>query len=255
MARERRHNRSRRRRGRLSALYRFIAILLVAAAAVAGSVIFFRVQTVTVAGPVRYSAEEILSVADIETNDSLILLDKEGIARRLRSELPYVESVSIRRAFPDTLVITVTETAAATAVEIDGKWWLISASGKLLEQTSSPGTSAVLTGVSLSQPQPGQTALPSEECAIRFEYAMNFLTALEQRGLLDELTALDCSSADFTARYGGRFTLLFPSTGDFDEYLALFCRAVEEELGENETGLFDFTHYETTGYFYFRQQN
>ena len=255
MPRERRHNRSRRRRGRLNALYRLVAVLLVVAAATAGSIIFFRVQTVTVSGQVRYSAEEILAVSRIETEDSLILLDKDAIARRLRSELPYVESVTVRRVFPDGVIITVVESAAAAATEIDGSWWLINSAGKLLEKVASPGSHAVLTGASFSQPQPGQTAAPSEESALRFAFALDFLSAMERCGLLDGLTALDCSSTDFTAAYGGRFSLLVPSTGNFDEYLALFRRAMEEELGKNETGLFDFTHYETTGYVYFRQQN
>ena len=30
--------------------------------------------------------------------------------------------------------------------------------------------------------------------------------------------------------------------------------AVSEELDENESGVFDFTHYETTGYVHFRQK-
>lgn len=254
MSRERRHNRSRRRRGRFRALYQTVALLLAAAALFAGSVVFFRVQTVTVTGLDRYTQEQIVEVARIQTDDSLVLLDKAGIVRRLRAELPYIQSVSIRRVLPDTVVITVSETAAAAAVEADGSWWLLSSSGKLLEQVSSPGDRAVLTGVSLTDPATGEAALTAESESIRFEYALSFLSALEERGLLEELTALDCSSSDFTASLSDRFTLLFPSTGSFDEYLALFSRAVEEELGENETGVFDFTHYETTGYVYFRQE-
>lgn len=254
MSRERRHNRSRRRRGRFRALYQTVALLLAAAALFAGSVVFFRVQNVTVSGMSRYTQEQIVAVSRIETDDPLVLLNKESVIRRLRAELPYIESVSIRRALPDTVVITVVETAAAAAVEAGGSWWLIGSSGKLLEQVASPGDRAVLTGVTLTDPAAGQRAVPAEAEAIRFEYALAFLAQLEERGLLEDLTALDCSSADFTADLSGRFTLLFPSTGDFSEYLALFCRAVEEELGENETGLFDFTHYETTGYVYFRQQ-
>jgi len=101
----------------------------------------------------------------------------------------------------------------------------------------------------------GELALLPEEQSTRWEYAKTFLSALADLSMLDSLISLDCSKAGtFTAEYEGGFTLIFPSTGNFSEYLSLFSVAVSEELDENESGIFDFTHYETTGYVHFRQK-
>lgn len=256
MARQRRHNRTRRTRGRFRALHQLLAVILALTALFAGCIVFFRVQTTEVAGNRRYTAEEIISVSGVENGDYLALLDKNYIVRKIRAELPYVESVSIKRSLPDSVLITVTESTAAAAVEADGSWWLINSSGKLLEEVSSPGSHAVLLGITPLSPQVGSMAQLTGETTIRWEYAMGFLRTLQDMGLSEALVSLDCSSAgEFTARYGERFSLLIPSTGDFEEYLTLFARAVEEELDEAETGIFDFTHYDSTGYVYFRHEN
>ena len=255
MARQRRHNRKRRSRGRFRGLYQMLSTLLAVGAIVIGCIVFFRVQTITVEGNSRYTAEEIISISGIQHNDYLVLLEKSTIARSIRSQLPYVESVSIRRSLPDSVLILVEESPAVAALEIGGKWWLINGSGKLLESTESASTYAVLTGLSPLAPTVGELVLLPEEQSARWEYAKNFLAALQELDMLDGLISLDCSKAGtFAAEYEGGFSLIFPSTGNFTEYLSLFHTAVSEELKENETGIFDFTHYETTGYVHFRQK-
>ena len=256
MARERRHNRTHRRRGRFRALYQLLAVVAALAAISAGCIVFFRVQTVTVTGNVRYTEEEIVEVSHIRTGDYLVLLDRGEIAYALRSDLPYIKSVSIRRVLPDSVLIEVEESKAAAARPVDNSWWLINGSGKLLESLSDPGTHAILVGFSPLSPVAGEMALLPEDQVIRWDYAMDFLEVVEAQGLSDGLLELDCSTAGtFTARYDGGFTLLIPSTGDFSEYLAMFKLAITEELEENESGVFDFTHYDTTGYVYFRPEN
>lgn len=256
MARQRRHNRTRRRRGRFGGLYRLLSVVAAVAAISVGCIVFFRVQTVTVTGNARYTAEEITGVSGIRTGDYLILLDRGEIAHNLRSGLPYIESVGIRRVLPDSVLITVEESKAAAALQIGESWWLINRSGKLLESLAQPGEHAVLTGFSPISPVAGEMALLPDEQAIRWDYAKDFLNVVQEQSLSDGLLELDCSTAGtFTARYEGGFTLIFPSTGDYSEYLAMFKLAVTEELGENETGVFDFTHYDTTGYVYFRGEN
>ena len=183
------------------------------AALIGGCIVFFRVQTIEVAGEKRYTAEDIISVSGIQQGDYLALLDKNYIVRKIRSDLPYVESVAIKRTLPDSVLVEVTESSVAAAVEVSGSWWLINSSGKLLEEVSSPGSYAVLHGITPLSPKAGDVAQLADNSTIRWEYAMDFLRSLQEMGLSHELLSLDCSSAgEFTARYGERFSLLIPST-------------------------------------------
>ena len=80
MARQRRHARPKRRRGRFSGLYKVLSILLVAAAVVLACVVFFRVNSVEVEGNVRYTAEDIIEASGIQTGDNLIGLSRSRVS-------------------------------------------------------------------------------------------------------------------------------------------------------------------------------
>jgi cell division protein FtsQ len=58
-------------------------VLLVTIAVVVACVVFFRVNTVTVTGAARYTEQELLDVAGIQTGDNLVALPKNKIAGRI----------------------------------------------------------------------------------------------------------------------------------------------------------------------------
>lgn len=108
MAQERRHkSRSRRRRGRFGFFYKLLSVLLVAAALTTACVVFFRVNNITVIGNSRYTVQEVIEASGIQQGDNLITLSPSRVAARIRLRLPYVSSVSIRRALPDTVVLEI----------------------------------------------------------------------------------------------------------------------------------------------------
>ena len=117
MARQRRHSRPSRRRGRFGGLYKVMSVLLIAAAVITACVVFFRVNAIQVEGNVRYTPEEIIDASGIQLGDNLIALSRGRISAGIRAQLPYVEGVAIHRSYPDKLVIRVTERVAAASVD------------------------------------------------------------------------------------------------------------------------------------------
>jgi cell division protein FtsQ len=242
VASERRHkSRPRRRRGRFGFAYKLLSVLLVIAAVVTACLVFFRINQVTVTGNARYTAEEIADVSGIRTGDNLIALSKSKIAARIRTRLPYVQSVSIRRALPDTVILTVTEHTAAAAVSDGTNWWYISAQGKLLETVSSPGSIIRITGLTAVEPELGGKLAVSEEYENRLTYVLSLLSALDDRGMLADCTALDCSSAGVLWLDYLNFRLKLPSTGDFSYMLTLLDGAFDSgRVSREDAGTFDF---------------
>lgn len=256
MADRRRHN-QRKKRGRMGGLYRVVAVLLVLVAVSAGCVVFFRVRTIQVEGAVRYTQEEIVAASGLEEGSYLALLDTVTMARQIRAQLPYVERAAIRRALPDTVVITVEESAVAAAVKSQGQWWLINAAGKLLEAVGDSGAEGhpQLTGIDLVTPAPGMTAMVAEEEENRWGSALELLRAVEARGETAKLSGVDCSSAGvLTVGYGGRYTLLLPTSVEYQrvtqerfEYFFALLDTAMPKLEEGGQNLVDFTLWESTG--------
>lgn len=191
MAQERRHKKRRRRRGRFPGLYRLVSAILILAAIVAACVIFFRVDEIVVQGNGRYSAQEIVEVAGVEKGDNLFTVNKSRVARELRSKLPYIQAVSVRRLFPDTISITVTEGAAVAAIQEGGRWWLMGSAGKLLEEASSPGNCPTVTGLTPLAPAPGTYLAAEEAQQGKVEVLEELLTSLEERELLKDVSSID----------------------------------------------------------------
>jgi cell division protein FtsQ len=219
-------------------------VLLVAAAVVVACVVFFRVNTVTVTGVSRYTEQEVLDVAGIETGDNLVALSKNKIASRILNQLPYVRAVNIRRALPDGVVITVTEHEAAAAVSDGSFWWYIAAQkGKLLEQVASPGSVMTITGLTAQDPAAGEDLEVDEDEQARLSYVLSLLGVLEERGELSDCSALDCETTGVIWLDYLDFKLKMPTTGDFSYYLAMLDQifASGDRVARTDSGTFDFT--------------
>ncbi len=114
MARNKRKRR--RRKGRFGLLFKALCFVALAGALVFGATVFFQVETVAVTGNARYKQEEIVAAAGIQTGDNLYRLNKNEIYRQVLQKLPYIESISIRRSLPSTIVIDVTEWDAVAQI-------------------------------------------------------------------------------------------------------------------------------------------
>ena len=119
---------------------------------------FFRVREVSVTGNQRYSVEDVLEAANVETGDNLFLLNKYAMAARIGERLPYVEAIRIHKHLPDTLSIELEECGRPLALAQDGAVWLVSASGKLVDCLEGSDTSGygVISGCKLLFPAIGK---------------------------------------------------------------------------------------------------
>lgn len=254
MASQRRHNRRRKTKGRFRALYQVLSILLILIAVTAGCIVFFRVNTITVEGNQKYTQEDIIAASGIQNGDFLAVLNTSRSARLIRTGLPYIEAVSIRRTLPDGVVIPGggvcrggggTERRGLVADQQRRK-----AAGE--RQRGQAETHAELTGIELLAPEVGSTAVVAEEDSVRWSAALDFLATLDERGDLDKLDSLECGTpGTFTAQYDGRYTLLLPTAFSKEESSYGRLMSLLDEfyptLEEGDQTVVDFTLWEDTG--------
>lgn len=241
MARERRHKSRNKRRSRHPGLYKAVSAVAILAAVAAACVIFFRVDDVIITGNHRYSVEEILEVTGIETGDNLVSLSGRGVSRQLRSRLPYIQSVTVKKLLPDTVSITVTEAPAAAAIKGEEGWWLIGSDGKLLEQVSAAGAHATITGVTPLVPAVGTYLAVEDAQSQKLANLKELLAALEENGLLDKLEGIELED-DFSVRftYDQHYAVELSATleNGMNYWLRRFAAALENPAvleGENYT--------------------
>ncbi|MBR4940493.1 MAG: FtsQ-type POTRA domain-containing protein, partial [Clostridia bacterium] len=113
------------------------AIIVVTAALVWAFTAFFTVGEINVYGNSKHTKEEIIELSGVDYGDSLLLLSKSKIKNGIVGDSLYIEDVTVRRLFPDTVEITVTDKTVAYAFEANGAYWIASGTGTLLDLTLS----------------------------------------------------------------------------------------------------------------------
>ena len=164
MARRSRYNRK-RRQGRFSFLYKVLVFAAICGAIAVALALFFKVETISVVGNSRYSADQIVEAGGISPGDNMFFLNKYNASEKITSALPYIETVRISRQLPGTLVVIVTECTAPAAIQQEGKLWLLSGDGKIVD-TKPAGSAdqyATVKGLTLESPQVGADIQVPEE--------------------------------------------------------------------------------------------
>ena len=246
-ARRNRHGR-RRNRGRFGFLYKLLSFLLIFAAILVGCVVFFRVNTVVVAGQSPYTDEEIIGAAGVKQGDNLFTLNKFRMGNSVVRSLPYIDDVNFQRKFPDTLVIQVTQCRAVAVIRSSGEYWLMDAKGKLLERgdaSLAEGKAEVL-GLTPLAPAVGTSLVVSAEEQSKLDRLKELLAAIDAREMTGSLTGfIDLTSANkLRFGYGAELTIVFPMNADFSsKTFALRGTLLKmDEEGVPRTGTLDFTY-------------
>lgn len=240
-----RRSRRRRRRGRFGFLYKLLSIVLILAAIVAGCIVFFRVEKITIVGSTVYTDEEIIAAAEVNPGDNLFLVGTVQTGRKITSRLPYIDTASLNRALPDTLVITVTEcTPAGVLKGEEGAWWVVDQACKLLEQGGSELTRQYpqITGLTALMPAAGSKLAVSVEESAKLDSLKQLLTALSERELLAQVQAIDLSgTSEIHMTYEDRFSVRLPLYSDDFHLLAHTLQEVAAYLNAGQTGTIDLT--------------
>lgn len=242
MARRGRYNR-RRRSGRFSFVYKLLCFVLICAAAAVGLSLFFKIDTIQVTGSSRYTPDQVLEASGIQVGDNLFLMNKNRAAANITSGLPYVETVQIRRRIPATLQVTVTECTSPAAIRQDGKVWLLSGEGKVVDCVAAAQWSRYtqVTGITLDAPEVGKPAAVQPDQEHILQELGTLLAQLETKDMLSQTQAIHLEDASMVVlRYMDRFDVTFRWNADFD-YKLEYLKAVVERLEVNETGTIDMT--------------
>jgi cell division protein FtsQ len=213
-----RRKRARRRRRKI-AVYTPIAVLLIIFIAIFGMSVFFRISGIEVTGVNKYSDADIIEISGIEIGDNLIFMDRNAVDLHIRTAMPYVQEVRIKRIVPNKINIDITESIPVATIDAEGSRWIIDKDGRVLEKTLITGQSEFIevVGIVPLTPVVGQKLAVSEEAATNYTYLTDILNALSAQELSKSTSKLDITNiSNITMDYGGRFTVLLGSGEDIE---------------------------------------
>lgn len=109
-----------------------------------------RVREVVVVGGEHTSSTEIARAAELTTEDNLLFVSTNEVARAARS-LPWVEEAVVQRRLPSTVRVVISERDPALVLMSSGGRWTIDASGRVLSVGEAEAGLPVLAGVDIAR--------------------------------------------------------------------------------------------------------
>ena len=246
------------RRG--SFAWKLISMAAVVAAVFLGLSVFFRVDTITVAGADKYTPWMIREASGVELGDALLSIGEARVASRIQMELPYVDEIKVGIRLPGTVEIQVTELQVTYSIEDEnGGWWLISANGRAVEPVSldkALGYTRV-EGLAIRTPTAGEPVqaipgrivdgdgnaveLAQSDADQQLSALIKVMTGLEKNRIIGQITKIDMTSlTDIRLEYP---QLLTVRLGDDDrlDYKIQYLAAAVKQLEANQSGELDLT--------------
>lgn len=287
MAAQRRRRRRKRRHSRLGPLFKVLCGIAVVVAITMGATVFFQVEEIAVAGNSRYTQEEIIQATGIQIGDNLFRMNKYEIYQQVYEQLPYIETILIRRGLPSTILVTVTEWDAVAQVLPSGVFsgsvvpsvpegsqenveeddteaeepealpqyatdpWLISEGGRLLEALPAVTDCMTISGLTLLEPQAGSSMTVPEEEKLKQAALLALLSELEIQEMRGDVSQIQIGSTQIMMRYLDRYDVILPMNASFGYKLRALKTAAQEReqtLGSGITGTFDLTQNYTVVY-------
>ena len=250
-------------------LVQLIAVLGIALAVTLGLSVFFKVEKVEVYGNEAYSAWTVREAAGLEDGENLLSFGRAKACGKIKTNLPYVKSVRIGITLPDTVNIYIEEHDVSYAIRtMDETWWLITSSGKVVEQIDG-GTAAAHTkilGVYLDAPEPGQPAKALETVlledaatetvdpqlatettappvvttgASQLAAALQILTAMEGNDIVGDVASVNVENlTDIVLWYGTRYQVNLGDTSEIKKKISYMSQAVAQ-LSDYQIGVLD----------------
>lgn len=235
---EKRKEQNKKRRQK-KLIRRIISITLITVAVIAllitlSLTFLFKIDTIKITGNESYTNKEITAVLPIHKEENLFMSDTKEASERLTQSLPYIYKAEVKRKFPSTITVTITEAEKIFAVvNSDKTYTLLDKNLKVLEcdVIKRPQGSVVIRKLLLSSAEPGMTAGIDDEQ--KMDDILKLTDAVD-RLKLDEITAVcsqDINNNYMT--YDKRITYKLGSTDDLESkvYSAL---SATEKLNETD---------------------
>lgn len=236
--------RHRKRRKRSYTLYYILVLFFVLISGITLSVtVFFNIDTIIVSGNKLHNSEEIIANCGIEKGNNLFRINTEKAEKKLVAAFLDLDSVQIKRKFPNSLTIRVVDAVPTYYIqEEDGGYTALSAGGRVLKkglpQTETTG-GTVLKGLQITGNEMGSFVHQTDDD--KYDALMKMTSVLKENGLSD-ITMINLENlVDMELEYQNRLRIRLGSMSELSYKIKFAKNIIETKLEKDEEGVIDAT--------------
>ncbi len=239
---ERAVGKSRRRLGRKTAIYIALLSGFCIALAVVLFAVFFRVKRVTVTGLTMYDDWRIIDASGITLGQNSYSISRASVEKAITESFPYVSAVTVRHPSPAVIELAVTEQKAAYYFTLDGEYYILSDSLRVLEivsdeelmQNRHPDLLRIrLSGI--------RRAVVGQQLGFKsdgsYRYARRTLQIFAECTMTKYISLIDCSDKfGVFFIYDDRYRIVVGDTDNLETKLT-YASAIISDLGSDGRGI------------------
>ena len=230
----------RRRRRRRRWIAFFFVVLLMAVGFILSVTVLFKVKHIVVenldkttpANTGIYTEDAILGALAVPMEENLFGFSAADKQAEMELQLPYLETIQVRRRLPDTVVVQVAPATESWCAKTTSGWVILSEGLKVLKvQADQPDGLPLITGLGVSAPTAGRrlaTATQAQSGQIA-----DLMEQLYAQGLAEGCTRIDMGlGTDAYFVYEGRVKVLLGTFNNLDYKVSVAALLLKNESGE-----------------------
>lgn len=223
---------SRKRARKIKTIKRIIAsmvtILLLSVCIFISFKVLFIVREVKVEGTSIYSQQDITAFCKIPEKYNIFKVKPKEIKQNLTNEFIYAETITVKRNFPDKIIISMTDSQESYYMQDADRYKIYSQNFRFLRYADLPPPGCVHLNLDIQNDE-------------IIEVAKQVIKALED----NEFTGIDSiiipNTNDIQLEYSDRFEIKLGTMLDMDYKLKMCKKTVETKIGNDESGILDAT--------------
>ncbi len=228
----------RHRRNNLTLYYYMIFFAVVITVTVLSVTLLFNANEVVVSGTQLYSSEQIRLICGVEQGDNLIRLDTHTAEKCALESLSYVDDIKVLRSFPSRISIKVTEAVPKANIEQDGKYYVVSESGRILEAglDKPMGGLVVIVGYDLKNLGIGDKLESNDD--MKQNITDTIFDTLEHTQLKEHISAINIADrSNIKLNYDSRINILLGSSLDLEYKLGAVKVIIDTKISDKFNGV------------------
>lgn len=153
----------------------------------------FNIQNIEVTNNKQLTPETIISLSELSVGQNIFKFWKNDVENKIKSNA-YIESVELKRVFPNKLQINIQEREPKFSVPVLGEYAYINTQGYILEITQNQLNLPIITGISTKEEEikPGNRL--NNKDLTELEIILKIISAMKENQLDKEVTSIDISN-------------------------------------------------------------
>lgn len=234
--------RERRRKKLLPLFYFLVAVLVLILGVTLSMTVLFNIKTIYIEGSSEYEASQIVEASEIYKGDNLVRLNTELAKQKILKNLMYIDDVTIKKEFPDKIIIKTVASVPAMNIYNDNEYILVSEGLKLLLVTDTPREN--LLNVKGFEPNivNGDTKLQSndEQKAKILETIYN---QLKEEDIIHDIVYVDLSDKyNIEINYADRIFIELGAYSDLEYKIRYAHTVIRDNISSQKSGYLTFVN-------------